>query len=86
VGGVSLVEALRQSVSSQQSALEAKEAGVRSGVATLLVVLDAQRDLFLARRDYAQARYDYLLNGLRLKQLAGTLSERDLESIQATLK
>ena len=83
VGGVSMVKAYQQSVLSQQKALEAKEAGARSGLYTMLMVLDTNRDLFTARRDYAQARYDYLLNGLRLKQAAGTLSEQDLYAIDA---
>ena len=86
VSGVNLVRALRQSVESQQSALEGKELGVQRGLFTLLVVLDAQRDLFIARRDYAQARYDYLLNTLRLKQAAGILAEDDLLSTNAALQ
>jgi outer membrane protein len=86
VSGVNLVRALRQSVESQQSAMEGKELGVQRGLFTLIVVLDAQRDLFIARRDYAQARYDYLLNGLRLKQAAGTASEDDLLLVNAALQ
>jgi len=86
LSGVSLVRALQQSVVSQQSALQAKEEGYKSGLYTLLPVLDAQRDLYLALRDYAQSRYDYLLNRLKLKQAAGTLSEGDLESIGASLQ
>jgi outer membrane protein len=86
VSGVGLVRALRQSVISQESALEAKDQGFRSGLFTILPVLDAQRDLYLARRDYAQARYDYLFNRLRLKQAAGTLSEADLVSVGSALQ
>jgi outer membrane protein len=86
LSGVSLVRALRQSVVSQESALEAKEQGYKSGLFTLLPVLDAQRDLSLAKRDYAQTRYDYLLNRLKLKQAAGTLSESDLEALSAALQ
>jgi outer membrane protein len=86
VSGVSLVRALRQSVESQQNAMEGKELGLQRGVYTVLMVLDAQRDLFLARRDYAQARYDYLMNTLRLKQAAGTLSEDDLGLLAAALQ
>jgi outer membrane protein len=86
LSGVSLVRALGQSVVSQESALEAKEQGYKSGLFTLLPVLDAQRDLSLAKRDYAQARYDYLLNRLKLKQAAGTLSESDLEALSAALQ
>ena len=85
-GGVELVQALSQSVTAQQSALQAKEEGFKSGLFTLLPVLDAQRDLFLAKRDYAQARYDYLLYRLRLKQAVGTLSDADLTAIYAALE
>jgi outer membrane protein len=85
-GGVELVQALNQSVVAQQSALQAKEEGFKSGLYTLLPVLDAQRDLFLAKRDYAQARYDYLLYRLRLKQAVGTLSDTDLSAIYAALE
>src|SRR5688572_2012448 len=86
LSGVSLVRALGQSVASQESALAAKDQGFKAGLLTLLPVLDAQRDLYLARRDYAQARYDYLLNRLKLKQAAGTLSEADLADINAALQ
>jgi len=86
VSGVSLVRALKQSVTAQESALEAKDQGYKSGLFILLPVLDAQRDLYLAKRDYAQSRYDYLFNRLRLKQAAGTLSEADLVSIGAALQ
>jgi outer membrane protein len=86
VSGISLAQALRQSVISQESALVGKEEGYRSGLFTLLPVLDAQRDLYLAKRDYAQSRYDYLFNRLRLKQAAGTLSEADLQGIDSALQ
>src|SRR6185503_5514008 len=86
LSGASLVRALRQSVASQESALAAKDLSFRSGLLTLLPVLDAQRDLYLAKRDYAQSRYDYLLNRLKLKQAAGTLSEADLVAIGAALQ
>ena len=84
--GVSLVDALGQGVLAQSRALEAKELSFNSGLITLLPVLEAQRDLFLARRDHSQARYDYLANRLRLQQASGTLSEQDLVSISAAFK
>jgi outer membrane protein len=86
LSAVSLVQALKQSMVAQRSALEAKEEGFRSGLFGLLPVLDAQRDLYLAQRDFEQSRYDYLLNRLRLKLAAGTLSELDLASIDAVLR
>ena len=86
MSGVSLVKALKIGVVAQQSALDAKVEGAKSGLFALLPVLDATRDLYLARRDYEQSRYDYLFNRLRLKQAAGTLSEADLVQISAALE
>ena len=82
---ISTVNALKQAVTSNQTALEAAEAGNEVGTRTMTEVLDAQSNLFRARRDYARARYDYLLNSLRLKQAAGMLSPKDLESINGFL-
>jgi outer membrane protein len=70
-------------VVSQKLALEAKKEGFRSGLYTGLAVLDAERDLYQAKQDYALARYDYLLNSLRLKQGAGTLNYEDLTQVGA---
>ena len=81
VSSIAQVQALRQGVVSQTSALELKQEGYKAGVATVLAVLDSQRDLYMAKRDYAKARYDYLLYRLRLKQAAGSLSEEDLELV-----
>jgi len=86
LSGQRLVQALQESVRSQESAVAAKEQGLKAGLLTLLPVLDARRDLFIARRDYAQARYDYLINSLKLKQAAGTLAEADLLRVAAALR
>ncbi len=48
-------------------------------------VLDADREVFRARRDLSAARYEYILDILRLKQAAGTLSEEDLAGVSAWL-
>ncbi len=85
IAGISRVKALQQSVLSHQTALEATEAGSQVGTRTEVDVLDAQRELFRARRDYARTRYDYILEGLRLKQAAGTLSQTDLEQVNTWL-
>ena len=45
----------------------------------------AQQQLFTTRRDLARARYDVLVNGLRLKATAGTLSEDDLRAVDSLL-
>ena len=52
----------KQSVKSNQTALEATEAGFEVGTRTTVDVLDARRRLFEAQRDYARSRYDYLIN------------------------
>lgn len=86
VSSMSQVEALRQGVVAQAKALEVKQESFKAGLVTVLAVLDAQRDLYMAKRDYAKARYDYLLYRLRLKQAVGTLAEADMESLDRLLE
>ncbi|UYP29971.1 TolC family outer membrane protein [Pseudomonas sp. Z8(2022)] len=83
---VETVQARRQSIISNQSALEATEIGYQVGTRNIVDVLDAQRQLYSAVRNYNDARYDYILNNLRLKQAAGTLSPADLEALGSFLK
>ncbi|MEO1035006.1 MAG: TolC family outer membrane protein [Pseudomonadota bacterium] len=83
---IARVQALTQSLSSSQTALEATEAGLEVGTRTTVDVLDAQRNVFNAFTSLERARYDYLLNVLRLKQAAGTLRVQDLEAIEAYLE
>jgi len=79
------VQALQQSVKSNQTALEATEAGFEVGTRTTVDVLDARRRLFEAQRDYARSRYDYLINTVRLKAAAGGLQAADLAQINGFL-
>ncbi len=85
-GGVSRIRAFGQSVIAAQSTVEAKREGFEAGINTNIEVLDAQRDLFIASTGFLRARYDYILNLLRLKQNAGTLSEEDLQRFNAWLQ
>ena len=85
IAGVARVKALKQAVVSNTTALEASEVGLEVGARTAVDVLNAQRELFRAERDHARARYDYLLNILRLKALAGQLVRKDLLEIDALL-
>ncbi len=82
---ISRVKALRQALVSTQKSAEATEAGFRAGTRTSVEVLQALRDTFSARSDYAGARYDYIINSLNLKAAAGTLSEDDIYSINRFL-
>ena len=70
---ISAVQAFRQAVVSSQTALESTKAGFEVGTRTTVDVVTAERGLSEARRDYARARYDYVLNLLRLREAAGTL-------------
>ena len=78
ITAVSKLEALEQSLVASRSALEAKQEGFNSGLYTSLAVLDAERDLAIINIEYGQARYDYLLNCLKLEQAAGSLELDDL--------
>ncbi|AGZ33323.1 MAG: TolC family outer membrane protein [Pseudomonas sp.] len=79
---VEQVQARKQSIISNQSALEATEIGYQVGTRNIVDVLDAQRQLYTSVRDYNNSRYDYILDNLSLKQAAGTLSPQDLQDLQ----
>ncbi len=83
---IAQVKALAQSLKSTRVALEATEAGFDVGTRTIVDVLDAQREFYKARLDYARARYLYLVNQLRLKKAAGILAEEDLATVSGFLK
>lgn len=86
ISGISQVKALKQTVKSSQTALEATLAGFEVGTRTAVDVVASERVTFQAKRDYSRARYDYILNTLRLKRAAGTLSPDDLRTINNWLE
>lgn len=83
--GAAEVEARRQSVISAQAAYEASEAGLEVGTRTIVDVLISQQALYQAQREYAQSRHAFLVNTLRLKQAAGTISLEDLQAVNRVL-
>ncbi len=83
---IARVTALQAVQVSAQSALQATQAGFDAGTRTLVDVLNNQRDLYRARRDYAQARYQYILSTLSLYQAAGTLDDTHLQHINQWLE
>lgn len=82
---VEQVQALKQAIISSQSAVEATQIGYEVGTRNIVDVLDAQRVLYVAVRNYNNARYDYILNNLRLQQTAGTLSPDNLQALSQYL-
>ena len=85
VSDVSRVKARQQSIVSSQSALDATQAGYEVGTRNIVDVLNAQNKVFAAQRDYANSRYDFIINSLRLKEVAGTLSPEDIARLEGFL-
>ncbi len=83
---ISAVNSLQAGIVSAKSSVEATEAGFDVGTRTLVDVLNEQRDLFAAKRDYARARYAYVLQGVQLKVAAGVLGTEDLQEINDLLE
>jgi outer membrane protein len=85
LSGQGQVKALEAAEASSQSALDANRLGYQVGVRINIDVLNAQSQLFQTKRDLAQARYNVLLGGLRLKQASGRLVPEDLLPINSLL-
>jgi outer membrane protein len=86
ISSLSRVNALKATVISSESALEATEAGFEVGTRTMVDVLAEQRDLYKTKRDFSKSRYTYLINGIKLKQTTSSLTEHDLKNINQYLK
>ncbi|HWX70203.1 MAG TPA: TolC family outer membrane protein, partial [Steroidobacteraceae bacterium] len=78
ISGIARVQALRQAVESNRTALKATEAGYEVGTRTSVDVLNARRLLVQAETDYANARYDYIVSVLELRLAAGNLDRTQL--------
>lgn len=85
VSGQPQIEALESAVAAGEGSVKGCRIGYRSGIRINSDVLDAKQHLYSSRRDLAKARYDTLLQGLRLKATAGLLTESDLVTINALL-
>ncbi|MDC8759540.1 TolC family outer membrane protein [Janthinobacterium fluminis] len=84
--GLAQVKALEAAEVSSKSALESNKLGYQVGVRINIDVLNAQKQLFSTQKDLAKARYDTIMNGLRLKSAAGTLKEADLAAVNSLLQ
>ena len=85
LSGQGQVKALEAAELSSQSALDANKLGYQVGVRINIDVLNSQSQLFQTKRDLAQARYNVLIGGLRLRQANGTLAPEDLQAINSLL-
>lgn len=82
---VASVRARKQAIVSNQSALEATQSGYEVGTRNLVEVLLSQRNLYQARRDYSNALYDYVIDTIRLREVAGMLTPADVQEIDKWL-
>lgn len=79
--GAAKVRAYEMAVSSASALVTATQKSVSGGERVNLDVLDAEQQLYTARRDLANARHAYLLARIQLKYYAGLLNEQDLQAL-----
>lgn len=79
------VAARQQAVKSSEAALAATKAGYDVGTRNIVDVLLAERNVYAAKRDYANARYDYVINTLKLRAASGQLGEVDIKELNGWL-
>ena len=83
--GVAQVKAFEAALVSSKSSLDSTILGREVGVRTNVDILNAQQQLFQARRDLQQARYNTILSQLRLKSASGRLQEEDVAEVNRLL-
>jgi outer membrane protein len=81
IAGIARVQALRQALESNETALRATEAGYDVGTRTSVDVLTARKNLVQAQTDYSGSRYDYIVSVLQLRLAAGNLDRAQLDEI-----
>ena len=86
INGIAQIGALEQALVSSQSALDSNRLGYEVGVRINIDVLNAQQQLYSTRRDLAVARYNLLVNQLKLKAAVGSLRDEDLEEVNRALQ
>lgn len=79
------LEARQAAMQSSQVVSEASQAQYQEGLKTMVDVLLAQRNAFSTKQDYVNAKYDYVLNVLRLKAAVGQLNEQALQQMNVWL-
>ena len=83
---VATTKARRLAITSSQSAYDATQAGYEVGTRNIVDVLNVQQSLFSAVRDYANARYQYVIDMLKLKNQAGLISPKDVYELNQWLE
>lgn len=82
---IAQLQARKQAIVSNESALSATKAGYDAGTRDIVDVVNAQSNLFEAQRNYLDTLYDYIINTLLLKQAAGILRVEDIKALDESL-
>ena len=82
---VANVNAQKQAVVSATSALEATQVGYKVGTRNVVDLLQAEKNLYSAEKNLANAKYDYILANLRLGLASGTITPADIVKINNLL-
>lgn len=85
VNGLAQTDALLAALEAGESSIKGNQAGYRLGIRINSDVLNAQQQFYASKRDLVKARYDTLIQGLKLKAAAGVLTEKDVEAINGML-
>ncbi len=85
VNGLAQVRALEAALVSSKSALDSNKLGYEVGVRINIDVLNAEQQVYSTQRDLAKARFDTLVNQLRLKGVVGSLADEDLQRVNGLL-
>lgn len=83
---VARIKARKQAMTSAKSAMEATQTGYEVGTRNIVEVLQAQKSVFAAQRDYAYSRYDYVIDLLTFRESVGELSAADIQEVNAWLQ
>ena len=83
--GLAQVTALEEALKSAQTALDSNKRGLEVGVRVEIDVLNAQQQVSATERDLAKSRYDLLMAMIRLRTVAGSMNESDLQEISSLL-
>lgn len=79
------LQARQRARDSAQLAYDSVKAGYELGTRNIVDLLLAETNLFATRRDYANARYDYVIDSLRLHAATGQLDEALVKRINSWL-
>ncbi|MBX9705861.1 MAG: TolC family outer membrane protein, partial [Gammaproteobacteria bacterium] len=82
---IAQANANEQTLYSTESQLASTNKSFKLGIRTNVDVLNAQQQVFNAKRDLLQTHYSYLLGLLKLKYASGILHDQDLEEVNGQL-